>query len=65
MPRALSVHKALLESLLVLHGLKNASAYFQSTIPPLLDHIKKEIKVWIDDFTTHAKFEQALLRYLK
>lgn len=35
----------------VLHGLKNAVAYFQSTIQPILGSMKHAMKAWIDDFT--------------
>lgn len=49
----------------VLHGLKNASAYFQSTIPPLFDEMKDAVKAWIDDFTIHCKTEDMLLENLE
>lgn len=49
----------------VLHGLKNASAYFQSTIPPLFDDIEHAMKAWIDDFTIHSKSEEELLDNLE
>lgn len=48
----------------VLHGLKNASAYFQSTTPPLFEEMKHAIKAWIDDFTIHTETESRLLEYL-
>lgn len=49
----------------VLHGFKNASAYFQSTIPPLFDDMKGAINAWIDYFTIHSKSEDDLLDNLK
>lgn len=48
----------------VLHGLKNAAAYFQSTIPPLFQNLKNAVKAWIDDFIIHSKSENELLQHL-
>lgn len=48
----------------VLHELKNASAYYQSTIPPLFDEMKHVFKAWIDDFILYAPTEMDLLQRL-
>lgn len=48
----------------VFHGLNNASAYFQSTILPLLDDIKHAIKAPINDFTLYLKSGKELLYIL-
>lgn len=44
---------------------KNASAYFQSTIPSIFDSIKYAMNVWIDEFTLHSKVEAQLLSHLE
>lgn len=49
----------------MLHQLKNASAYFQSTIAPLFDKMKNAMKAWIDDFSIHAKTESNLLEHVE
>lgn len=49
----------------VLHGLKNASAYFESTIPPLFDKLTSAIKTWIDDSRIHCKTEKELLEHVE
>lgn len=49
----------------VLHGVKNAFAYFQSTIPPLLNRIGQATKAWIHDFIIHAKTEHDFFTYLE
>lgn len=47
----------------VLHGLKKASSYFQSTIPLLFEELKESMNAWIDDFTLHAKTEDKLISH--
>lgn len=49
----------------VLHGLKNATAHFQETIPALFSCVGKRIKSWLDDFTLHSKTEDDLLDSLE
>lgn len=49
----------------VLHGLKNASSYFQSTIPPLFDIMRYSMKAWIEDFTLHTHTELELVGHLE
>lgn len=49
----------------VLHGLKNATSHFQSTIPPLFSDIQEHMKSWVDDFSLHAKTETELLKALE
>lgn len=41
----------------VLHGLKNSTAHFQATIPPLFDELRQNLKAWWDDFTIHFQSE--------
>lgn len=48
----------------VLHGLKRASAYFQSAIPVQVDKPKDAIKAWIDDFTIDEITEGELLQHI-
>lgn len=49
----------------MLHCLKNASAYFQFTTPPLFDELSDAIKAWIDDSTIHAKTESELMHHIE
>lgn len=48
----------------VLHDLKNASAYFQSTVSELFDSMGHPIKNWFEDFTIHKSKEEMILYYL-
>lgn len=45
----------------VLHELKKASCYFQSTIPPPFDELQESLKDWIDDFTQHVKTKEGMI----
>lgn len=45
----------------VIHGLNNASEYFQSTISSLFENEKQAMKALIDDFTLHTKTDTQLL----
>lgn len=48
-----------------LQWVKNALAYFQSTIPTFFKEIKNAIKADIDDFTIYAKRKPPLYEYLE
>lgn len=48
----------------VFHGLNNAPAYFQPTIPPLFEEMKHATKTRIDDLTMFTKTEPNLREYL-
>lgn len=48
----------------VLHALKSASEYFQSTIPPVFHEIQKSIKTWLHYRIIHTKTEQELSNVL-
>lgn len=49
----------------VLHGLQNAAAHFQSSAEPLFSELRKNVKVWIDDFNLHAFEEEQLLNVIE
>lgn len=49
----------------VLHGLKQAAAHFQSTIPQCFHSRQDELKYWIHKLTLCATTEIKLLEYLK
>lgn len=44
-----------------LPGLSNATGYFQSTVEPLFQELRPNIKAWLDDFNLHARSEKHLL----
>ena len=44
----------------VLPGLANATSYFQSTVEPLFQELRKNMKAWLDDFNLHAGSEDEL-----
>ena len=47
-----------------LPGLTNASAYSESTVEPLFQELRANMKAWLDDFKLHRKDERQLLRVL-
>jgi RNase H-like domain found in reverse transcriptase/Reverse transcriptase (RNA-dependent DNA polymerase) len=49
----------------VLHGTRNATQHLQSVIIVMMDDIKSNIKVWLDDCLLHTKTEDNLLAILK
>jgi hypothetical protein len=48
----------------VLHGTRNATQDLQSVLVVMMDDIKSNIKVWLDDCLLHAKTEDDLLATL-
>jgi hypothetical protein len=48
----------------VLHGTKNATQHLQSVLVIMMDDIKSNIKVWLDDCLLHTKTEDDLLATL-
>jgi hypothetical protein len=46
---------------LVLHGTRNVTQYLQSVPDVMIDDIKSNIKVWLDDCLLHTKTEDVLL----
>jgi hypothetical protein len=48
----------------VLHGTRNATLHLQSVLVVMMDDIKSNIKVWLDDCLLHAKTEEDLLATL-
>jgi Reverse transcriptase (RNA-dependent DNA polymerase) len=49
----------------VLHGTRNAMQHLQSILVVMMDDIKANIKVWLDDCLLHAKNEVDLITTLK
>jgi hypothetical protein len=49
----------------VLHGTRNATQHLQSVFVVMMDDIKSNIKVWLDDCLFHTKDEVDLLATLK
>jgi hypothetical protein len=45
----------------VLHGTRNATQHLQSVLVVMMDDIKSNIKVWLDDYMLHTKTEDDLL----
>jgi Reverse transcriptase (RNA-dependent DNA polymerase) len=48
----------------VLHGTSNATQHLQSVLIAMMDEIKSNIKVWLDDCLLHTKMEDDLLATL-
>jgi Reverse transcriptase (RNA-dependent DNA polymerase) len=48
----------------VLHGMRNATQHLQSVLFFMMDDIKSNIKVWLDDCLLHTKTEDDLLATL-
>jgi Reverse transcriptase (RNA-dependent DNA polymerase) len=48
----------------VLHGTRNATQHLQSVLVVMMDDIKSNIKVWLDDCLLHTKTEVDLLETL-
>jgi Reverse transcriptase (RNA-dependent DNA polymerase) len=48
----------------VLHGARNATQHLQSVLVVMIDDIKSNIKVWLDDCLLHTKTEDDLLATL-
>jgi Reverse transcriptase (RNA-dependent DNA polymerase) len=48
----------------VLHGTRNATQHLQSVLVVMMDDIKSNIKVWLDDCLLHTKTEEDLLATL-
>jgi Reverse transcriptase (RNA-dependent DNA polymerase)/RNase H-like domain found in reverse transcriptase len=48
----------------VLHGTRNATQHLQSVLVVMMDDIKSNIKVWLDDCLLHTKTEDDLLATL-
>jgi Reverse transcriptase (RNA-dependent DNA polymerase) len=48
----------------VLHGTRNATQHVQSVLVVMMDDIKSNIKVWLDDCLLHTKTEDDLLAAL-
>jgi hypothetical protein len=48
----------------VLHGTRNATQHLQSVLVAMIDEIKSNIKVWLDDCILHTKTEGDLLATL-
>jgi hypothetical protein len=48
----------------VLHGTRNATQHLQSVLVVMMDHIKSNIKVWLNDCLLHTKTEDDLLTTL-
>lgn len=48
-----------------LPGLTTATSYFQSTIEPLFQELRPNMKAWLDDFNLHTQSEAELLRCLR
>lgn len=49
----------------VLRRLKNASAGFQATIPPLFDKLESEINAWTDNLIIDIRTENDVLEHVK
>ena len=49
----------------VLQGLKNATAFFQSSVEPLFAEMRAKMKAWLDDFNLYAINEAELLELLE
>jgi RNase H-like domain found in reverse transcriptase len=49
----------------VLHGTRNATQHLQSILVMMMENIKENIKVWLDDCLLHAKTENLLLGVLR
>lgn len=49
----------------MLHGLKNTSTFFQSTISSLFHELQDAMIAWIDDFTVHAKSKSELVDHIE
>lgn len=49
----------------VLQGLKNETPHFLRTIEPLFQHLRSNLKAWLDDFSLHAESETKLLDTLE
>jgi hypothetical protein len=49
----------------VLHGTRNVTQHLQSVFVVMMDDIKSNIKVWLDDCLHHTKTEDDLLATLK
>jgi hypothetical protein len=39
----------------VIHGTKNATQHLQSVLVVMMDDIKSNIKIWLDDYLLHTK----------
>jgi Reverse transcriptase (RNA-dependent DNA polymerase) len=48
----------------VLHGTRNATQHLQSVLVVMMDDIKSNIKIWLDDCLLHTKTEDDLLATL-
>jgi hypothetical protein len=48
----------------ILHGTRNATQHLQSVLLVMMDNIKSNIKVWLDDCLLHTKTEDDLLATL-
>jgi hypothetical protein len=48
----------------VLHGTRNATQHLQSVLVVMMDDIKSNIKVWLNDCLLHTKTEDDLLATL-
>jgi hypothetical protein len=48
----------------VLHGTRNAAKHLQSVLVVMMDDIKSNIKVWLDDCLLHAKTDNDLFATL-
>ena len=57
--------KGVIVSKRVLPGLANATSHFQSTVEPLFQELRDNMKAWLDDFNLHAKNEEQLLSLLE
>jgi hypothetical protein len=49
----------------VLHSTRNAAQHLQSILVVMMDEIKANIKVWLDDCVLHAKNEADLITTLR
>ena len=58
-PRGLIVSKR------VLPGLANAASYFRSTVEPLFQEMRNNMKAWLDDFNLHVGNEEKLMDLLE
>lgn len=49
----------------VLHGLLNATAYFQSTLEPLFSKLRENMKQYVEDFNLNHENEDGLLNIVE
>ena len=57
--------KGVIVSKRVLLGLANATSYFQSTVEPLFQEMRNNMKTYLDDFNLHARNEEKLIDLLE